>query len=108
MTTLETSRPDIRNSRLVLRNVPQVKFFDGGQRCPEDIPFPSVMRALMEYLGEEAYGCRSSTPSRLRAMLIKSMAQRQVASYIAKRLSRASKKAALCWPLAPSARRKPR
>jgi len=59
MTKLETERPDIRNSRLVLRHVPQVKFFDGGPRCPEDIPFPSVMRALMEYLGEEAYGCRS-------------------------------------------------
>lgn len=44
--------------RLVLTNVPQVKFYDGGSRCPEDIPFPSVMRALMEYLGEEKYGCR--------------------------------------------------
>lgn len=44
-------------SRVVLTNVPQVKFFDGGPRCPEDIPFPSVMRALMESLGEDAYGC---------------------------------------------------
>ena len=44
--------------RLVLKNVPQVKFYDGGPRCPEDIPFPAVMRALMEYLGEEKYACR--------------------------------------------------
>lgn len=45
--------------RLVLPDVPQVKFFDGGPKCPEDIPFPSVMCALMEYLGEETYGCRT-------------------------------------------------
>lgn len=45
-------------SRLVLENVPRVHFYDGGPRCPEDIPFPSVMRALMQYLGEEQYGCR--------------------------------------------------
>jgi hypothetical protein len=45
--------------RLVLENVPQVKFFDGGPRCPEDICFPSVMRSLMEYFGESEFGCRS-------------------------------------------------
>jgi hypothetical protein len=51
MTALEAEGLGSRSSRLVLKNVPQVKFFDGGPRCPEDIPFPSVMRALMEYLG---------------------------------------------------------
>ena len=46
-------------NRLVLEDVPQVKFFDGGPRCPEDITLPSVMRALMEYLEEEDFGCRT-------------------------------------------------
>jgi hypothetical protein len=46
--------------RCVLEGVSRVHFYDGGPRCPEDIPFPSVMRALMEYLGEEDFGCRSS------------------------------------------------
>jgi hypothetical protein len=46
--------------RLVLEGVPCVHFYEGGPRCPEDIPFPSVMRALMEYFGEEDFGCRSS------------------------------------------------
>ncbi len=45
-------------NRLVLENVPRVSFFQGGPRCPEDIPFPSVMRALMEYLNEGDFGCR--------------------------------------------------
>ena len=46
-------------TRMVLEGVPRVHFYEGGPRCPEDIPFPSVMRALMEYLGEEDFGCRS-------------------------------------------------
>lgn len=46
--------------RCVLEGVPRVHFYEGGKRCPEDIPFPSVMRALMEYLREEDFGCRSS------------------------------------------------
>ena len=46
--------------RCVLEGVPRVHFYAGGPRCPEDIPFPSVMRALMEYLGEEDFGCRSN------------------------------------------------
>lgn len=45
--------------RLVLEGVPRVSFFEGGSGCPEDIPFPSVMRALMEYLHEADFGCRS-------------------------------------------------
>jgi len=47
-------------NRLVLEDVPRVSFYEGGPRCPEDIPFPSVMRALMEYLGDKDFGCRSS------------------------------------------------
>ena len=35
--------------RLVLENVPRVSFYEGGPRCPKDICFPSVLRALMEY-----------------------------------------------------------
>jgi hypothetical protein len=45
-------------SRLVLEGVPRVHFYEGGPACPEDICFPSVMRALMEYFGED-YGCRT-------------------------------------------------
>ena len=44
-------------ARLVLANVPQVKFYDGGRRCPEDICLPSALRALTEYLGDPDYGC---------------------------------------------------
>jgi len=46
-------------NRLVLEGVPRVSFYEGGPACPEDIPFPSVMRALMEYLSEKDFGCRS-------------------------------------------------
>lgn len=45
--------------RLVLENVPPVHFYRGRPACPEDITFPSVMRALMEYLGEEDFGCHA-------------------------------------------------
>ena len=44
--------------RLVLEGVPRVHFYEGGPACPEDICFPSVMRALMEYFHEEDFGCR--------------------------------------------------
>lgn len=47
------------DDRLVLDGVPRVHFYDGGARCPEDIPFPSVMRALMEYLDERDFGCQT-------------------------------------------------
>jgi hypothetical protein len=36
-----TTVPD----RLVLEGVPRVHFYEGGPSCPEDIPFPFVMRA---------------------------------------------------------------
>lgn len=46
------------NQRFVLENVPRVHFYEGGKRCPEDIIIPSVMRAILEYLGDEDYGCK--------------------------------------------------
>ena len=46
-------------NRLVLEGVPRVGFYRGGPGCPEDIPFPSVMRVLMEYLDEGDLGCHS-------------------------------------------------
>ncbi|MBN1454597.1 MAG: hypothetical protein JW963_26505 [Anaerolineales bacterium] len=46
------------NQRFVLENVPRVHFYEGGKRCPEDIIIPSVIRAILEYLGEEDYGCK--------------------------------------------------
>jgi hypothetical protein len=44
--------------RVVLEGVPRVHFYEGGKRCPEDIALPSVMRAVLEYLGETDYGCK--------------------------------------------------
>ncbi len=41
--------------RLVLDGVPKVCFYD-GTRCPEDVPFPSCLRACLEYFGENR-GC---------------------------------------------------
>ena len=46
------------NQRAVLENVPRVHFYEGGKRCPEDIIIPSVVRAILEYLGDEDYGCK--------------------------------------------------
>ncbi|MFP4058177.1 MAG: hypothetical protein ACLF0G_15020 [Candidatus Brocadiia bacterium] len=50
--------------RLVLDGVPPVGFYpdmqrreDSGMRCPEDVPFPSCLRACLEYLGD-GLGCR--------------------------------------------------
>ncbi len=58
-----------RQSRTLLERVPRIHFYDGGARCPEDIPFPSVMRALMEYLEEEDFGCRSCRPQKPRCRI---------------------------------------
>jgi hypothetical protein len=44
--------------RRVLEGVPRVHSYEGGKRCPEDIILPSVMRAVLEYLGEKDYGCK--------------------------------------------------
>jgi hypothetical protein len=40
----------------VLKGVPKIGFYTGGPRCPEDLTFPAVLRALAEYLGEDV-GC---------------------------------------------------
>jgi hypothetical protein len=55
----EIQKSPILPNRKILANVPRVNFFEGGPRCPEDIPFPSAMRALMEYFKEDDFGCRS-------------------------------------------------
>lgn len=44
--------------RLVLEGVPKVAFYSGGPRCPEDICWPSTLRAALEYLGDPQVGCR--------------------------------------------------
>ncbi len=56
MTMASSSAP--YPDRKVLEGVPRVNFYEGGKRCPEDIILPSVMRAILEYLGEEDYGCK--------------------------------------------------
>jgi hypothetical protein len=38
--------------RLVLEGVPRVGFYQGGDQCPEQIPFPSCLAACLRYLGE--------------------------------------------------------
>lgn len=47
-------------SRCVLENVPKVHFYQGGPRCPEDVPFPSCLRAALEFMGQNL-GCRHTT-----------------------------------------------
>lgn len=50
-------------SQFVLEGVEPLHFYDGkGPRCPEDITFPSAMRTVMEYLGENL-GCKSCRPN---------------------------------------------
>ncbi len=44
-------------ARLLFAGVPRVQFYRGGPRCPEDVGFPSSLRAALEYLGE-FLGCR--------------------------------------------------
>lgn len=44
-------------AKAVLEHVPRIHFYEGGPRCPEDICYPSVMRAVLEYLGENL-GCK--------------------------------------------------
>jgi hypothetical protein len=47
--------PSDQPIRVVLEGVPRVGFYDGGERCPEDVPFPSCLRACLEFMGED-YG----------------------------------------------------
>jgi hypothetical protein len=56
-------------TRRVLEHVPRIHFYDGGPRCPEDIPFPSVMHAVMEHFKEEEFGCRSCRPVKPRCRI---------------------------------------
>lgn len=46
---------DSRFVRRVIADIPRVGFFSGGTLCPEDIPFPSVMRAYLKHVGQD-YG----------------------------------------------------
>ncbi|NQT89517.1 hypothetical protein HQ560_22295 [bacterium] len=50
--------------RVMLVDVPRIGFYhetlkheDSKMRCPEDVPFPSCLRACLEYLGD-GLGCR--------------------------------------------------
>jgi hypothetical protein len=43
-------------ARVVLENVPRVGFEWRKPRCPEDLPFPSCLRAYLEYMGD-GLGC---------------------------------------------------
>ncbi len=48
-------------TRSVLEGVERIHFYEGNGRCPEDITFPSVMRTVMETLGENL-GCKHHRP----------------------------------------------
>ncbi len=45
-------------SRLVLDGVPPFNIRSGGLRCPEGIVTPAVLRIVLEYLGDNDYGCK--------------------------------------------------
>ena len=47
--------------RCVLEGVPRIHFYEGGHFCPEDICFPSALRACLEYLGDPI-GCKYTSP----------------------------------------------
>jgi hypothetical protein len=51
---------DVVPPRVVLDGVPRVGFYS-GDRCPEDVPFPSCLRAYLEYIGDNA-GCKHVAP----------------------------------------------
>jgi hypothetical protein len=62
MNMTSVSRSSVEPRRVLLEHVPKVHFYEGGARCPEDLCFASVMRAIVEYLGETDYGCRHGAP----------------------------------------------
>lgn len=39
--------------RVLLEGVPRVGFYEGGSRCPEDIPFVSCLRACAQFFGDD-------------------------------------------------------
>jgi hypothetical protein len=50
----QTQLPNgVTPSRVVLEGVPRVGFYQGGPRPPEDDPFPSCLRAYLEYRGDD-------------------------------------------------------
>jgi hypothetical protein len=53
---MNKSKIPVEPIRVVLEGVPKINFYAGGKRCPEDFPFPSSLRACLEYMGE-SYGC---------------------------------------------------
>ena len=62
-----SARPERSEStdRVVLEDVPRVGYYfdtqkhdDSKMRCPEDVPFPSCLRACLEHL-DDGLGCRS-------------------------------------------------
>lgn len=53
--------PPPQTGRRVLDGVPRVRFYDGS-RCPEDFPFPSCVRAALEFL-EDDLGCAHVRPT---------------------------------------------
>lgn len=53
----ESSCPPILPDRVLLATVPKVGFEAEGGRCPELTPFPSCLRACLEFLGED-HGAR--------------------------------------------------
>ncbi|NLG28890.1 MAG: hypothetical protein GX557_13335 [Chloroflexi bacterium] len=48
-------------ARCVLEGVPRIHFYEGGPGCPEDICFPSALKAVMQYLGDPI-GCKHTDP----------------------------------------------
>jgi hypothetical protein len=51
------SQAHVDPARLVLDGVPRVHFYDGGERCPEDITFPSCLRAYLDFV-RDSLGCK--------------------------------------------------
>jgi hypothetical protein len=49
---LQQTSPSAVTSRFFLKGVPRIGFYMGGERCPEDVPFPSCLRACLDYFGE--------------------------------------------------------
>ena len=59
MTEVSATNPS--PGRYILEGVPQVHFYQGGKRCPEDLYFASVVRACLEYLGDSEYSCKHAS-----------------------------------------------
>ena len=53
MSSMNPVLTPIEPKRVVLEGVPQIGFFKGGPRPPEDDPFPACLRAYLEYRGDD-------------------------------------------------------